>query len=268
MPLHPRHPLPRRPLARYAVATPTQSRANHQIGHRRDPPQKDWRSTTQAWLVTNVSDSDDGVWITNNSTELAVLQALEGKVEFCGFGDDGEVTARERWSTIRRDPIPAIARIISAVVGIAVWHITALLLASTDIPIAAGLLAGATPFYVPQEDRGLLLYNAASIVWRLARHVARIANDHGAVTCTLVGLFFLVRGQHRHEPEPDNQHDPEHDTDSDIPANVGTAGHEIKHDMTCAFMANNAYRVHAGSAIIRSTPASFANAHRGGGNRL
>eukprot|EP00966_Prymnesium_polylepis_P191274 4432868-Prymnesium_polylepis.1 len=60
---------------------------------------------------------------------------------------------------------------------------------------------------------------------RLMYHVARLANEHGAVTCTLLGMFFLVRGEPPSHPQPDETPD---ETDPDTPPpDTGISGAEI-----------------------------------------
>eukprot|EP00966_Prymnesium_polylepis_P130151 3009942-Prymnesium_polylepis.1 len=41
-----------------------------------------------------------------------------------------------------------------------------------------------------------------NLIFRCAFHIARIANEHGALTCTLVGMFFLIRGTSGAEINP------------------------------------------------------------------
>ena len=85
-----------------------------------------------------------------------------------GFGENGEIAARDAWSKLRPDPIPAIARgtvtrmiqsqyttiAVAMIIGLIAWRVTSILMASRDLPIAAGLLVGSVPFYVDPEDRG------------------------------------------------------------------------------------------------------------------
>eukprot|EP00966_Prymnesium_polylepis_P102640 2377968-Prymnesium_polylepis.1 len=73
------------------------------------------------------------------------------------------------------------------IIGLIAWRVTSILIASRDLPIAAGLLAGAVPFYVDPEDRGPVIVAFLNFVLSIAYHAVRLANQHGAVTCTLVG---------------------------------------------------------------------------------
>eukprot|EP00966_Prymnesium_polylepis_P239118 5530365-Prymnesium_polylepis.1 len=41
-----------------------------------------------------------------------------------------------------------------------------------------------------------------NLIFRCAFYTARIANEHGAVTFTLVGMFFLIRGTSGAEIDP------------------------------------------------------------------
>eukprot|EP00966_Prymnesium_polylepis_P220571 5102335-Prymnesium_polylepis.1 len=51
----------------------------------------------------------------------------------------------------------------AVIIGLAAWRVTSIhLMASKDLPIAAGLLAGAVPFYVDPDERGPLLVSTTS----------------------------------------------------------------------------------------------------------
>jgi hypothetical protein len=77
----------------------------------------------------------------------------------------------------------------AVIIGLAAWRVTSVLMASKDLPIAAGLLAGAVPFYVDPDERGPLLVSIFNFMIKLMYHMAHLANRHGAVTCTLVDVL-------------------------------------------------------------------------------
>ena len=111
-----------------------------------------------------MSDKDDGVWITNSSKEVTDVMAMAttARVEYVGGDESGEIAARERWHAIRSRKKPIVTRhhaatarklalerrthhimlLACTVVGTIVWRVTAILLSSTDLPIAAGILVG------------------------------------------------------------------------------------------------------------------------------
>ena len=205
---------------------------------------------TQAWVVSNAPGTEsNGVWFTNDKTELIEISTLarQATVVSYGFGESGEIAAREAWSHIRTDvdPVVAAARhrklispqhvtiAIAMLMGLVAWRVTSALMASRDLPVAAGLLTGAIPFYVDPDDRAPLVFAMFNFLLRFMYHVARLANQHGAVTCTLIGMFFLIRGEPPSQSEPD---EPELDeapdetldeTDSDVPSIAGISGTEI-----------------------------------------
>ena len=58
------------------------------------------------WVVSGVSNDMDGVHATKNQAEVAELQGFVsggGVVKHCGFGERGEIIARELWSKLRRE---------------------------------------------------------------------------------------------------------------------------------------------------------------------
>ena len=116
--------------------------------------------------------------------------------------------------------------------GCLVWRVTAKLLASTDLPIAAGILAGTMPLYVPVEERGQVLRTIGNLILAFIKFIIRAANDHGAATCTMIGMFFLVRGEYPaardHEREPD--HEPIETDPKPLDA-AGIAGAEINNQL-------------------------------------
>ena len=158
----------------------------------------------------SADENDNGVWFTTTENELTKIQALADKatVTNYGFGENGEISAREAWSKLRPDPIPAIARgklarmvqpqyvtiATATMMGLIAWRVTSILMASRDLPIAAGLLAGAVPFYVDPEDRGPVILAFFNFILGIVYLAVRLENRHGPVTCTLVGMFFLIRG--------------------------------------------------------------------------
>ena len=203
------------------------------------------KSHTQAWVVSGASDeNNNGVWFTTTEAELTEVHALSNTATVTnhGFGEPGEIAAREAWSKIKLDPDPIVKQArttklmhsqqitlaVAAVIGLIAWRVTSILMASKDLPIAAGLLAGAVPFYVDPNERGPLLVSIVNFMIRLMYHMAHLANRHGAVTCTLVGMFFLVRGTSGAEistprltcTEPSYQGEA-HPDDDDKPENPG-----------------------------------------------
>ena len=109
-----------------------------------------------------------------------------------------------------------------------IWRFTTILLKSTDIPIAAGILVGAMPLYVPPTERKEMARAIGNALLTCILRIIRLINDHGAASCTMIGLFFLVRGENDDALEHEHGMAAVHDIDDELPCRVGIAGAEVK----------------------------------------